>query len=428
MKLTDTPVAQKEPVQEQIPAEKLAYAIPASSPTQNSDPNIQFDFNEGCRIAIVPNGKPWHIRIIDSDTKNVIFENDLEGGMIQSTKRYYVPLQIEAFQEGKLKFIHTFSAKDRNVLIQLAAGTLGDSLGWLPYAVKFKEKHQCKLTIAIGAPLIPLVKSQYPDIEFITKMEIKPEKYYATYYIGLFFDDKDLLYQPYDFRYVGLHRTAGYILGVNPDEVPPKVTADPGGPPISRKYVCIATQSTTQAKYWNNPLGWRQIIHYLTAAGYEVVCIDQAAIRGAGLIWNLIPHGVRDETGDRPLSERARWLKHCEFFIGLSSGLAWLAWAMNKPIVLISGFTHPTNEFFTPYRVINTHACNSCWNDPAHKFAHDDAMWCPRHVGTPRQFECTRLITGEQVMAAINRIPGFTPPPPSWQPRETTIAIADVKR
>ena len=30
---------------------------------------------------------------------------------------------------------------------------------------------------------------------------------------------------------------------------------------------------------------------------------------------------------------------------------------------MISGFTHPTNEFATPYRVINWHACNSCWND-----------------------------------------------------------------
>jgi hypothetical protein len=34
-------------------------------------------------------------------------------------------------------------------------------------------------------------------------------------------------------------------------------------------------------------------------------------------------------------------------------------------------------------------------------------MWCPRHAGTPRQFECTRLITSEQVIAAIKRVPGL---------------------
>ena len=74
------------------------------------------------------------------------------------------------------------------------------------------------------------------------------------------------------------------------------------------------------------------------------------------------------------------------------------------PVVLISGFTHPTNEFATPYRVINWHACNGCWNDVRHRFDHKDYLWCPRHAGTPRQFECTRLITAAQVISAIDQI------------------------
>ncbi len=93
--------------------------------------------------------------------------------------------------------------------------------------------------------------------------------------------------------------------------------------------------------------------------------------------------------------------------MGLSSGLAWLAWAAGCPTVLISGFTHPTNEFATPYRVINWHACNSCWNDPKLRFDHKDFLWCPRHQNTPRHFECTRLITPEHVIQTIQRVPGF---------------------
>jgi autotransporter strand-loop-strand O-heptosyltransferase len=65
---------------------------------------------------------------------------------------------------------------------------------------------------------------------------------------------------------------------------------------------------------------------------------------------------------------------------------------------------HP---FATPYRVINWHACIGCWNHSHHRFDHHDFLWCPRHAGTPRQFECTRLITAEQVKQAIRRIPGF---------------------
>ena len=84
---------------------------------------------------------------------------------------------------------------------------------------------------------------------------MKPETYYATYNIGLFFDDKDFVFQPCDFRYVGLHRTAGYILGVDPTEEPPKLAYEDDTPPLKEPYVVIATQSTTQSKYWNNPEG-----------------------------------------------------------------------------------------------------------------------------------------------------------------------------
>ncbi len=69
----------------------------------------------------------------------------------------------------------------------------------------------------------------------------------------------------------------------------------------------------------------------LKDVGYRVICIDQKASHGTGLVWNHIPNGCEDETGDRSLNERARWLKHAEFFIGLSSGLSWLAWGGALP-------------------------------------------------------------------------------------------------
>ena len=114
------------------------------------------------------------------------------------------------------------------------------------------------------------------------------------------------------------------------------------------------SRARLQSKYWNNPTGWAEIVRFLKEAGYRVVCIDLKPTHGKGLVWNHMPPGAEDQTGDRPLLERARWLKHAEFFIGLSSGLSWLAWAMRIPVVMISGVTHPINEFVTPYRVINT--------------------------------------------------------------------------
>ena len=63
--------------------------------------------------------------------------------------------------------------------------------------MKFKEQHGCKLNCVMGDKIIPLFRDAYTDI---THEEVKPERYYATYNMGLFFDDKDCIHQPCDFR------------------------------------------------------------------------------------------------------------------------------------------------------------------------------------------------------------------------------------
>lgn len=290
-------------------------------------------------------------------------------------------------------------------------GTLGASLAWFPYAARFAAVHQCRLTCAMSGLIIPLLREAYPEIRFVTHEEAVatglPSRAYATYCLGLFFDDSKNVYQPTDFRQVGLHRTAAYILGVDPEEQPPQFVLPDESRPIRERYACIAVQASSGCKYWNNPAGWQEAVKFLKESGYTVVCIDQKRFHGAGLMWTHIPHGVHDETGDRPLTNRARWLRHADFFVGLGSGLSWLAWGAGCPVVLISGFSHPTTEFSTPYRVINWHACNSCWNDPSLQFDHKDFLWCPRPKDTPRQFECSRLITASQVINTMRRIPGF---------------------
>jgi autotransporter strand-loop-strand O-heptosyltransferase len=388
-----------------------AYPAPAAEPTQSGALGIQFDFNLGCRV-LLPEGD-WQVRLRDLDTGNLLYETKAKATLVRSRKRYYLRCAIEVLADGELVFEHHYCARDRNVLIQFPIGTLGDVLAWFPYAARFAEVHGCRLTCAMSKHILPLLADAYPHIDFITHEDVRPQKFYATYYMGLFFDDADNTWQPCDFRHVGLHRTAAYILGVDPSEQAPTLALADESRPIAEPYVCIAAQSSSQAKYWNNPTGWRDVIAFLKVAGYRVICIDQKPVHGTGLVWNHIPHGAEDETGDRPLIERARWLRHAAAFIGLSSGLSWLAWAAGTPVVMISGFSHPTNEFTTPFRVINYHACNSCWNDPRIRFDHKDFLWCPRYAGTGRQFECTRLITAEHVKDVIARIPGLLPLPAS---------------
>jgi autotransporter strand-loop-strand O-heptosyltransferase len=77
---------------------------------------------------------------------------------------------------------------------------------------------------------------------------------------------------------------------------------------------------------------------------------------------------------------------------------------------MISGFSLPNTEFYTPYRVINYTACVGCWDDTKENFDHNNFLWCPRHSGNEdRMYECTRYITPAQVINTIKTIPTFKP-------------------
>ncbi len=406
-----------EPPVGEADGKKPNFLPPSARPTQAGPGGIWFDYNDGARVLLpLRETGFWRVRLSDLDTGNVLFESKNQGALIASSKTYFVRIRIEVWviddTAGESPFFsHDYAAAGHAIVIQLPVGTLGDTIGWFPYAARFSQTHGGNVTIVLSDKILPLLRGAYPNLVLLGHSDPAASEAvantYASYQIGLFFDDTEARRQPTDFRLVGLHRTAGYILGVDPTEAPPLLAFDDPGPPIDQPYVCIAVQSSTQAKYWNNPNGWREIVAFLKKNGFRVICIDQKPVHGAGLIWTHLPHGAEDETGDRPLAERARWLKHAAFFIGLSSGLSWLAWAAGTPVVMISGLTHPTNEFATPYRVVNWHTCNSCWNDPALQFDHHDFLWCPRHKDTPRQFECTRLITAQHVMGVISKVPAF---------------------
>ena len=47
-------------------------------------------------------------------------------------------------------------------------------------------------------------------------------------------------------------------------------------------------------------------------------------------------------------------------------------------------------------RIIEKSVCTDCWG--RHKFDPGDWNWCPDHKGTPRQFECSKAITGQMVI------------------------------
>ena len=200
------------PSNQDVPkAVKSAYPPPAAIPTQEGPRGIRFDFNLGARIAL-PSGSDWCLVLRDLDTGNILFETRNEGATVTSSKRFYVRFSIEVWENGERVFQHDYNAGGREVLIQFPVGTLGDILAWLPYAERFAVRHGCSLICAMSPLLIGLLQDAYPAITFKDHEQLVAEdvaaRVYATYCMGLFFDDAQHIWQPTDFRHVGLHRTA----------------------------------------------------------------------------------------------------------------------------------------------------------------------------------------------------------------------------
>ena len=366
---------------------------------------IRFDFNYGVRVT-VPQGE-YRVKFIDRKACLTVYDAPASGVLVTSSKKYFIDFRIEVYEKDQLIFAHDLDLRGKKVLLKFPVGILGDILAWFPYAEAFRQKHGCELYCAMAAELAALFKPSYPEINFVQPEE-RPEGLYASYYMGIFFPCDDRVHQPSDFRIRGLHQNAAMILGLDEGGEPPqlsvKLLPQDKKRRIQEPYVCIAAQSSSQAKYWNNGGGWLGVVKHLQAKGYRVLCIDRENVYGMNSRFNIIPYGAEDFTGKLPLQERIDLLAQADFFVGLSSGLSWLANGVGIPVVLISGFTLPLNEFATPYRVINYHVCNGCWNDTQIVFDHKDFEWCPRLKGTERQFECSRYITPEAVNKVIDRL------------------------
>ncbi len=391
---------------------------PPAVPTQKTDMDgLTYDFNLGLRVN-VPKGN-YRVVFIDRDTHLTVYNAPISGAMATSSKRYFVNFRLEVWEnpteeekkqqtgkiEPKLIFAHDYNAKGKKVLMKFAGRALGDMLAWFPYAEVFRQKHQCELYVQVDEKYTAILKPAYPDIHFI-KGDKLPEDLYASYHIGLFapWDDRNL--QPMDWRVVGLQAHAAYMLGLPPKEERVKLLPSKKAKNIQPKepYVCIATQATAQSKYWNNANGWIYIIDYLKKQGYRVLCVDREKITVNGIYGNAIPYGAEDFTGNRSLQERIDLISRAKFFIGLPSGLSWLAWGCNVPVVMIVGFTAPGTEFYTPYRVQQFHTCHSCGNDQRNEHNYDDFGACPHHRGTEREYECTRCISPEYVQSVIDQL------------------------
>jgi autotransporter strand-loop-strand O-heptosyltransferase len=374
-------------------------------PTSSGPEGIRYDFNYGCRVWVPVSG--WRVHMIDLDTHNTVFDEVLETpALVASRRKYFVRFMLQVLDGERMVFSHVFDAAGQRVLVRPGKTALGDSIAWIPAIEAFRQKHGCELLVHLPRHLHDLFRAGYPDIQFIADDDAldRHAPFYASYYLGLFSPYEERDHQPTDPRISSLQDMASYILGVPALERRAAIVATDPLRRIAEPYVCIAVQAGSTCKYWNHPRGWSVLVAHLKQRGYRVLCIDRERECDRSGTRNSMPPGAEDFTGNLPLQERAGLLRHAAFFVGLGSGLSWLAWAVGAPVVMISGFSHPKTEFHTPWRIINFHACNSCFNDTTHAFDSSNFNWCPRHEGTAYAYQCTSVIAPEFVIRAVDSL------------------------
>jgi autotransporter strand-loop-strand O-heptosyltransferase len=379
-------------------------------PYKQNENKFFINFVQGAKCEISGDiQKSYIVKFIDTKFDKVIHESEITNNMWTKTSiQYFVWWRVEVYDKEteELVFEHDFNLKNKRVYIHLDSSAIGDTLAWFPYINEFRKKHNCHVVCSTFHN--KWFKDEYPELEFV---EPSTEVFdlYAMYTIGWYYDDDRKVVDtkiPIEFKQHPLGQTSTSILGLEYFELRPKLSLPKKSRQIEGKYVVIAPHASAHAKYWNHPGGWQAVIDYLNDKGYKVVMITSEKL---GDVWHDSKlggtlKGVINKTGNYPIENRMIDMKYADAFIGVGSGLSWLAWSIGTPVIMISGFSEPYTEFLECERVFNydPNVCTGCFNK--HWLNPGDWEWCPEHQNTPRHFECTKTIKPEQVIVSIDKI------------------------
>jgi autotransporter strand-loop-strand O-heptosyltransferase len=356
---------------------------------------IFITFNDGAKVEIIgANNKNYIVRFLDKQNNRLVHSSAITNNMwIAPNHKYFINWAIEINDDkGNEIFKYDFNLKNKRVKIINQSPSLGDCIAWTPYIIEFQKIYQC--IIDFYTPYSEILSNNNKNINILEYSKKNNSiDYYASYELGYYYEDLNKSYK--DTRTQNLQEVAANILGLKYKEIIPEIKINNKDRNIAEKYVCISTSSTSGCKHWQRKNGWQDVADYLNNLGYKVVVIQKDPLNYMDL--QGLNNVIHPKTNS--IQEAVTWLTNCEFFIGIGSGISWLSWALNKKVILISGFSKSFAEFNTPYRIINNNVCNGCWNDINFKFDPSNWNWCPKN----KNFECSKEITFEMVKEKIDK-------------------------
>ncbi len=286
-----------------------------------------------------------------------------------------------------------------HTLVEIDSNAIGDNVGAMAVIEKWRLESGKKVTVLSNLP--ELFRLSYPNLTIYKKgsVDVEFKSQEGLWYIkNNTYTEK--INTTYKFEYTLID---GYAkdFNITSENVMLKIDPANGERPIKGKYVCIGFHSTAQCKYWNSPGGWDELCKMLRKKGLTPVCVERDYSFGIKGHMNVVPNRAVRRIG-LPMNEVINYLQHAEMFIGLSSGLSWLAQGLGKPTVIISNVTSKDNEYIDEktLRIYDENVCHGCFHK--YKFDASDWLWCPVYRNDEdRRFICTKAITPEYVMQQI---------------------------
>jgi autotransporter strand-loop-strand O-heptosyltransferase len=372
--------------QDHIYLYNLVMSMPISEqPPIKSSANITQHFVDQPFLEITGEGDAdYRVQFIDEEGV-IAYDTVIKtNSWVKLNRRYYTKWTTKVWENGTLIYENVLDLTGKRVLISLESKSLGDTIAWAPYALEFQKKHNCKVILSSFWNNI----LDYPEIELVEPGS-NVENLYAIYRMGWFFD-KDR--EPHVPLLVPMQKAVTGILGLEFTEVKPKLISSIVEK--NDKQICIGFHSTTQAKYWNNPTGWQELVDWLISKGYTVKLLSKEGMEYMG---NKVPQGViQHPDGDIKLVMDE--LKKSKAFIGIGSGLSWLSWSLDVPTVIISGFSYDWAEMKDCIRISAPEGkCAGCFNRT--RLDASNWNWCPDN----RDYECTKTITSEMVIDELKK-------------------------
>ena len=369
---------------------------------------IEISFSPSPKIEI--NGdkkKNYDIEFINTHTNKVIFSDIISNNMWSSIPDKFDSLAIKVNGQiidtlsdrlNKKIFSSNDILKKETHLIDLHSNSLGDTIAIMPYLDLYSIKNNVNIYLRGNLDFSKLFVKSFPNVKIINKEDrffdkiihivhnfSKPLQQYMAEQLGF-----------KDYKYIR-----------------PKIDSFKTNRPLKNKYVTFGIHSTLQMKYWNHPDGkvvrgespyWNDLCRMLRKSNLTPVCLELHELFGESPHYNALPNKSVKKIG-MSLEEVINYIEHSEFYIGLSSGMAWVAHALGKPVAMIANFTEDWNEFDLNeedyIRITNKNVCHGCWHTKNINLGDWDN--CPEHQDTDRQFECHTSITPKQVFDKIKK-------------------------